>query len=36
MPGNKVHTIADLVRDFGVTARTIRFYEAEGMLTPER
>jgi DNA-binding transcriptional MerR regulator len=36
MPGKKVHTIADLVREFGVTARTIRFYEAEGMLTPER
>ena len=32
----RVSTIADLVRDFGVTARTIRFYEAEGMLSPER
>lgn len=32
----KVRTIADLVREFDVTARTIRFYEAEGMLLPER
>jgi DNA-binding transcriptional MerR regulator len=29
-------TITDLARDFAVTARTVRFYEAEGMLTPER
>ncbi len=28
--------IAELAREFGVTARTIRFYEAEGMLSPAR
>ena len=29
-------TIGDLSREFGVTPRTIRFYEDEGMLTPRR
>ena len=29
-------TIGDLSREFGVTPRTIRFYEDEGMLTPDR
>lgn len=28
--------IADLATDFETTARTIRFYEAEGLLTPRR
>ncbi len=28
--------IAELAREFGVTPRTIRFYEAEGMLSPAR
>ena len=28
--------IAELAREFGITARTIRFYEAEGMLSPAR
>lgn len=28
--------IAELAREFGVTARAIRFYEDEGMLTPLR
>ncbi len=28
--------IGDLVREFGVTPRTLRFYEAEGLLHPER
>ncbi len=28
--------IGDLARDFGLTARTIRFYEDEGLLTPIR
>ena len=36
MTDTTVKTIADLTREFGVTARTIRFYEAEGMLSPER
>ncbi len=29
-------TITDLSREFGVTARTLRFYEDEGLLHPER
>lgn len=29
-------TIHDLIAEFGVTARTIRYYEAEGMLHPLR
>jgi DNA-binding transcriptional MerR regulator len=29
-------TITDLARAFDVTARTLRFYEAEGLLKPER
>ena len=29
-------TIGDLSHEFGVTARTIRHYEAEGLLAPQR
>jgi DNA-binding transcriptional MerR regulator len=29
-------TISELAADFGITLRTIRFYEDEGLLTPER
>jgi DNA-binding transcriptional MerR regulator len=29
-------TIHDLVDEFGVTARTLRFYEERGLLSPER
>jgi len=29
-------TIHDLVAEFGITARTLRFYEEKGLLTPER
>ena len=29
-------TITDLAREYDVTLRTIRFYEGEGLLTPER
>lgn len=29
-------TITDLAREFDVTPRTVRYYEAEGMLSPER
>lgn len=29
-------TITDLSREFDVTTRTIRFYEDEGLLTPQR
>lgn len=30
------YTISDLARDFGVTLRTLRFYEARGLLSPSR
>ena len=30
------YTISDLAKEFDVTTRTIRFYEDEGLLTPER
>ena len=30
------HTISDLAREFGVTTRTIRHYEHEGLLNPAR
>lgn len=30
------YTISDLVREFDVTARTLRHYEDEGLLTPGR
>ena len=29
-------TISDLARDFGVTLRTLRFYEDKGLLSPRR
>lgn len=29
-------TIADLAAEFGVTNRTVRFYEDEGLIAPER
>lgn len=29
-------TISDLARDFGVTLRTLRFYESRGLITPAR
>lgn len=32
----KTYTISELAREFDVTTRTIRFYEDEGLLTPER
>lgn len=31
-----VYTISDLSREFGVTTRTIRFYEDKGLLHPSR
>jgi DNA-binding transcriptional MerR regulator len=31
-----IYTIGDLAREFDVTARAIRFYEDEGLLTPRR
>jgi DNA-binding transcriptional MerR regulator len=30
------YTIGDLAREFGVTLRALRFYEARGLLTPRR
>ncbi len=30
------HSIRDLAREFGITTRTIRFYEEAGMLNPAR
>ena len=35
MPG-KPHTISQLAREFGVTTRTIRFYEEKGLIKPRR
>jgi DNA-binding transcriptional MerR regulator len=34
-PG-EVFSIRDLGREFGVTARTLRFYEEKGLLSPQR
>lgn len=33
---NKTHTISELAREFGVTTRTIRFYEEKGLIHPKR
>ena len=35
MPGT-THTISELAKEFGVTTRTIRFYEEKGLVTPMR
>lgn len=35
MPG-KTHTISELAKEFGVTTRTIRFYEEKGLVSPRR
>src|ERR1022692_1578934 len=29
-------TVGELAEEFGVTTRTLRFYEAEGLIAPER
>ena len=34
--GKKAFTISDLAREFDVTTRSIRFYEDEGLLSPDR
>lgn len=33
---NKFYSISELTREFGVSTRTLRFYEDEGLLHPER
>ena len=32
----KTYTIGDLANEFGITTRTIRFYEEKGYLSPKR
>jgi len=34
--GQDVFTIRDLTREFGISARTLRFYEEKGLLRPRR
>ena len=36
MAGAATYTIGDLAREFGVTLRTLRFYEDKGLLNPAR
>ncbi len=33
---DKYYTITELTREFGVSTRTLRFYEDEGLIFPER
>lgn len=33
---SELYSIADLAREFDISTRTIRFYEAKGLLAPER
>jgi len=34
--GDPFHTVTQLARELGVTARTIRFYEDKGLIIPQR
>ena len=34
--GQRIYSIAELAREFGITPRTMRFYEDEGLLKPRR
>src|SRR5689334_12168437 len=34
--GRALHTVTELARELGVTARTIRFYEDKGLIAPQR
>ena len=36
MTSNRTYTIRQLTKEFEVTARTLRFYEDEGLIAPER
>jgi DNA-binding transcriptional MerR regulator len=33
---NKIYSVTELARELGVTARTIRFYEDQGLISPQR
>lgn len=33
---DELFTVNELARDLGITARTLRFYEAKGLLSPQR
>ena len=33
---DKFYTITELTREFGVSTRTLRFYEDEGLIKPRR
>lgn len=33
---HKYYTITELTREFGISTRTLRFYEDEGLIQPER
>lgn len=35
-PGPQLHTITQLAAELGITARTLRFYEGKGLLSPSR
>jgi DNA-binding transcriptional MerR regulator len=35
-PGETLHTVTQLARDLGITARTIRFYEDKKLIAPQR
>lgn len=32
----RLYTISQLTQEFGITTRTLRFYEAQGLLSPQR
>ncbi|MGH8962917.1 MAG: MerR family transcriptional regulator, partial [Jatrophihabitantaceae bacterium] len=34
--GRRTWTVGELADELGVTTRTMRFYEAEGLITPKR
>lgn len=36
LPVSKYYSITELTREFGVSTRTLRFYEDEGLIHPER
>lgn len=36
MMQQRLYTITQLTQEFGITTRTLRFYEAQGLITPQR